>query len=226
MYRAKERGKARCELFDDAMRRPRRRAPRAGDRTARALERDELRLLYQPEVELDSGRIVGVEALLRWEHPCTARSRREVHPAGRAERPDRPDRRLGRARGVPRGGALARRVRPRRPDGRGQPVAAPARLDGARRRRSRDALERDRPRAVRALPRGHRERADGRHRGARETLAALKELGVRLAIDDFGVGHSSLMHLKQLLPVDMLKIDKSFVDGLTTTTRTARSSRP
>ena len=51
---------------------------------------------------------------------------------------------------------------------------------------------------------------------ARETLAALKELGVRLAVDDFGVGHASLKQLKQLLPVDILKIDKSFVDGVTT----------
>jgi len=51
---------------------------------------------------------------------------------------------------------------------------------------------------------------------ARESLAALKRLGVRLAVDDFGVGHASLKQLKQLLPVDILKIDKSFVDGVTT----------
>jgi EAL domain-containing protein (putative c-di-GMP-specific phosphodiesterase class I) len=51
---------------------------------------------------------------------------------------------------------------------------------------------------------------------ARETLAELKALGVLLAVDDFGVGHASLKQLKELLPVDLLKIDKSFVDGLTT----------
>src|SRR6185503_14660230 len=45
-------------------------------------------------------------------------------------------------------------------------------------------------------------------------LSELKGLGVRLAIDDFGVGHASLRHLRQLLPVDTLKIDKSFVDGI------------
>ena len=45
-------------------------------------------------------------------------------------------------------------------------------------------------------------------------LQGLKALGVRLAIDDFGVGYSSLSHLKYLLPVDVIKIDKSFVDGL------------
>ena len=45
-------------------------------------------------------------------------------------------------------------------------------------------------------------------------LERLKSLGVRLAIDDFGIGYSSLAQLKALLPVDTIKIDKSFVDGL------------
>jgi EAL domain-containing protein (putative c-di-GMP-specific phosphodiesterase class I) len=45
-------------------------------------------------------------------------------------------------------------------------------------------------------------------------LQRLKDLGVRLALDDFGVGHSSLSQLKVLVPVDTLKIDKSFIDGL------------
>jgi EAL domain-containing protein (putative c-di-GMP-specific phosphodiesterase class I) len=49
---------------------------------------------------------------------------------------------------------------------------------------------------------------------AHAILQGLKALGVRLAIDDFGVGYSSLSHLKYLLPVDVIKIDKSFVDGL------------
>ena len=45
-------------------------------------------------------------------------------------------------------------------------------------------------------------------------LDRLGALGVRLAVDDFGVGFASLAHLRQLLPVDTLKIDKSFVDGV------------
>jgi EAL domain-containing protein (putative c-di-GMP-specific phosphodiesterase class I) len=49
---------------------------------------------------------------------------------------------------------------------------------------------------------------------AHRILQGLKDLGVKLAIDDFGVGYSSLSHLKYLLPVDVIKIDKSFVDGL------------
>jgi EAL domain-containing protein (putative c-di-GMP-specific phosphodiesterase class I) len=47
-----------------------------------------------------------------------------------------------------------------------------------------------------------------------EALRKLKAIGVQLAVDDFGIGYSSLKHLKDLLPVDILKIDKSFVDGL------------
>ena len=59
---------------------------------------------------------------------------------------------------------------------------------------------------------------------AHRILQGLRALGVRLAIDDFGVGYSSLSHLKYLLPVDMIKIDKSFVDGLLDDGETARSS--
>jgi diguanylate cyclase (GGDEF)-like protein/PAS domain S-box-containing protein len=49
---------------------------------------------------------------------------------------------------------------------------------------------------------------------ANRTLAALKRIGVKLAIDDFGTGYSSLAHVRHLMPVDIVKIDRSFVAGL------------
>src|SRR5207244_2979926 len=68
MYSAKERGRARYELYDDAMR-ARAVARLHTERDLRlALERGELVLAYQPEIDLATGRITGVEALLRWDH--------------------------------------------------------------------------------------------------------------------------------------------------------------
>ena len=69
MYRAKELGKARCEVFDDSMREKAIERLDLEGGLRHALERGELKLLYQPQVDLDNGRIVGVEALIRWDHP-------------------------------------------------------------------------------------------------------------------------------------------------------------
>ena len=69
MYRAKERGGARTELFDSAMRENAVRAMRIEQELQRALEEDELRLYYQPGVDLGTGQVVSAEALVRWEHP-------------------------------------------------------------------------------------------------------------------------------------------------------------
>src|SRR5919109_521876 len=69
MYRAKERGGARTELFDVAMRERAVDALSIEQELQRGLARGELRLFYQPLVSLDSGEMVGAEALIRWEHP-------------------------------------------------------------------------------------------------------------------------------------------------------------
>ena len=69
MYRAKERGGARTELFDTAMRDNAVRAMRIEQELQQGLERGELELYLQPGVDLGTGQVVGAEALVRWEHP-------------------------------------------------------------------------------------------------------------------------------------------------------------
>ena len=77
MYRAKDRGRARYEVFDEGMRGRAIERLRVENDLRRALERDELRLEYQPVVSLRNFSIVGVEALLRWRHP----ERGEIPPS-------------------------------------------------------------------------------------------------------------------------------------------------
>ena len=69
MYRAKARGKARYEIFDPAMDLAARQRLRLENGLRRRLPRGELCVYYQPEVEIESGRLVGMEALVRWRHP-------------------------------------------------------------------------------------------------------------------------------------------------------------
>lgn len=214
MYRAKERGKARAEVFDATMRR------RAVERLElesglrEALTAGQLRVVYQPEVSLESGRIVAVEALLRWEHPLhgpisPARFipiaeqsglivpigawvlREACHEAARFN--------------AQRGGAdvvVAVNLSPRQLGATDLAATVRGALDDAGLPPSRLCLEITES-AVMADP-----------ESAIESLQMLKQLGVKLAIDDFGVGYSSLSHLRELLPVDVLKIDRSFIDGL------------
>jgi diguanylate cyclase (GGDEF)-like protein/PAS domain S-box-containing protein len=69
MYRAKETGKSRYEVFDDSMRERAMERLELESGLRHALDDGELRLVYQPLVTLDDGRVTGVEALLRWDHP-------------------------------------------------------------------------------------------------------------------------------------------------------------
>jgi diguanylate cyclase with GGDEF domain/EAL domain-containing protein len=69
MYRAKERGRARVEVFDETLRERVLRRLEVEHDLRHAVERGELRTFYQPKVRLDTGEVAGVEALVRWEHP-------------------------------------------------------------------------------------------------------------------------------------------------------------
>jgi diguanylate cyclase (GGDEF)-like protein len=214
MYRAKELGKSQCALFDDWLRdRSIERLELEGG-LRHALARDELRLLYQPEVALETGEIVAVEALLRWQHPehglispakfiPIAEQTGLIVPIGawvvrEACRVAAEWRREPGARDI----TMAVNLSPRQ-------LGAVDLVDTVR-----DALaDAELPPSCLCLEVTETALMNDMDT-ALAALGKLKELGVRLAIDDFGIGYSSLMHLKQLLPVDILKIDKAFVDGV------------
>jgi diguanylate cyclase (GGDEF)-like protein/PAS domain S-box-containing protein len=213
MYRAKELGKARCEVFDMSMR------ERAVERLdlegslRHALDRGELKMLYQPQVELATGRIVGAEALIRWYHPerglivppafiPIAEQTGMIVPIGAWVVEESCRQAAKWAATIDRELSVSVNVSPRQ-------LAAgdfPLIVESALRESGLDprllCLEITES-AVLADP-----------ESATYALERLKALGVRLAIDDFGIGYSSLAQLKALLPVDTIKIDKSFVDGL------------
>ena len=211
MYRAKEMGKSRCEVFDDSMRESAMERLELESGLRHALDDGELHLVYQPLVTLDDGRISGVEALLRWDHPIFG----VVAPLRFIS--------LAERNGliIPIGAWVLREAC-RQLAAWGDDALSVSVNVSARQLGSTDlvdvvraALE-DSGIAPRRLCLEITETAMMADPGAiGETLSALKALGVRLAVDDFGVGHASLRQLRALLPVDTLKIDKSFVDGIT-----------
>jgi EAL domain-containing protein (putative c-di-GMP-specific phosphodiesterase class I) len=210
MYRAKDRGKGRYEIFDEEMRADAVTRLETESALRRALERGELRLHFQPEVDLADGSIVCFEALIRWEHPV----RGLLLPAEFMPLAEE----TGLA--VPIGEWVLREACTEvGPWGTESPVRLSVNLS------SRQLAQPDLVATVRrALAETGTDPAAlcleitesaVMESGAATTaqLRALKSLGVRLAIDDFGTGYSSLMHLRQF-PVDVLKIDRAFVDGL------------
>jgi diguanylate cyclase (GGDEF)-like protein/PAS domain S-box-containing protein len=214
MYRAKERGRGRCELFDAAMRARAVRRLETERELRHALDRDEFELHYQPVVALGSGEIVGLEALVRWNHPDRglldpgefvpiAEDSGLIEPIGRWVQETASRQALG--------------WHELRPDQRP--------LDVAVNLSARQVAHRDLADSVREiLARTGLDPVNLRlevtesvlveeSATAIATLEALSEIGVRLVLDDFGTGYSSLAYLNRF-PFDALKIDRSFVDGL------------
>ena len=209
MYEAKDRGRNIWQFYEDRL------SSRVTERLKMenalrgAIERDELVLHYQPQVDLGSGTPMGVEALVRWNHPDLG-----LLPPSQfiqlAEECGLIDR-LGRwvlaeacrqmvewrrreldiseisvnlsVRQIERTGLIAEIAE----------VLASSGLEASRLKLelTESMIMRDPELAI-------------------QTLAALKDLGVKLSIDDFGTGHSSLAYLKRL-PLHQLKIDRAFV---------------
>jgi diguanylate cyclase (GGDEF)-like protein/PAS domain S-box-containing protein len=214
MYQAKEHGKAQLEFFDRSVR------SRAVERLELeaelrdALTAGQLSLAYQPEVMLsDTTRMFGVEALLRWQHPNLG----AISPARFIPVAEQSGLIVEIGEWVL--GEACRQAAAWRAGGHTDFVMAvnlsPRQLSSPQLAGVVEAALRDNALPPSALCLEITESAIMEDpEAAHRILQGLKGLGVRLAIDDFGVGYSSLSHLKYLLPVDVIKIDKSFVDGL------------
>ena len=209
MYRAKERGRGRYEVFDALTRERVDGRLRIEASLRGAASRGELRAFYQPLVQL-SGGIVGAEALLRWEHPAWGWMRPDefipiaeetdlILPIGEWILREA----CQQAAAWGSGDELSLSVnlsarqlsQPELPDVVRKAVAA-AGIDP--RRLALEITE------TALLENGE---------GPIARLRALKELGVQVVLDDFGAGYSSLTYLSRL-PIDVLKLDRSFVARL------------
>jgi diguanylate cyclase (GGDEF)-like protein len=214
MYRAKDRGKARCEIFDTAMHTRAVTLLRLESDLRRALEKDELCVYYQPIVSLASGELHGFEALVRWQHP----ERGIVAPDDFVP--------LAEETGLilPIGlrvlwDACSQLRKWQQYSLSNRDLIMSVNLSGKQLMQP-DLIER----IEEVL---HESQINPWHLKleitetvvmenpelAAVTLAKLRSLGVRLSIDDFGTGYSSLSYLNRF-PVDTLKIDRSFVTSM------------
>jgi diguanylate cyclase (GGDEF)-like protein/PAS domain S-box-containing protein len=213
LYRAKEKGRNRWELYDETMSVEARRRLDTEELLRTALDEDGLVLAYQPIVDLSDGRVTSVEALLRLRGSDgrlvapgkfieVAEETGLIVPVG-AGVLDRACRQAARWRQDGRGAGMqvAVNVSPRQLGSPGLPSQVRATL------------------AAWDLPGDHLclELTENALIDAgfvvRSSLAELKEMGVSIAIDDFGTGWSSLAYLRRF-PIDVVKIDRSFVSGL------------
>jgi diguanylate cyclase (GGDEF)-like protein len=214
MFLAKSRGRARYEIFDPSMELAARERLRLEMDLRRALSRGELRLYYQPEVEIESGRMVGMEALIRWEHP----ERGLISPAHFLAVAEETGLIVPIGRWVLR--EACRQAKEWHTKYRREiALMVSVNLSGKHLQQASLIDEVREVLATTGIDPGHLiiEITETVAMAGAETtieiLTKLKSLGVLLAIDDFGTGFSSLSYLKRF-PVDLLKIDKSFVDGV------------
>ena len=213
MYRAKDRGKARWELFDEAMRASALERVEIENALHRAIDREEFRVVYQPVVALTDGRCIGAEALVRWQHPerglltpgefvDLAEESGLIVPVGiwvldaACHQAAEWQAHVDAGEFVVSVNLSGRQLaHPDTPDHVAHALATsgidPARL------------------ALEITESVLMDDADT----TMAAIGALKDLGVGLSIDDFGTGYSSLGYLKRF-PVDTVKIDRSFVAGL------------
>lgn len=214
MYRAKDQGRNTYQLYSPAMNVSQLERLSLESNLRHALERDEFIVHFQPQVELRSGRVVGMEALVRWRHPewglvsparfiPVAEETGLIIPIGeRVLRAACAQNRMWQEQGVPpfRMSVNLSARQFQQPDLKAM-VARVLRETGLDARwldleLTESLLMSDADRTV-------------------ATLNALHAMGIGLALDDFGTGYSSLSYLKRY-PIDTIKIDQSFVRHITT----------
>jgi diguanylate cyclase (GGDEF)-like protein len=212
MYTAKNAGKQRHEVYQPSMHAAVMRRHRLRDDLERAVERGELIVELQPIVELETGNISAAEALVRWNHPENGRMAPRdfidvAEETGQVMEVDRfvLEHACQLAARWPSGeaGAVDLHVNV-------SPRELPRPELVARVSEALEATGLSPGRLVLEIT------ESGLMRDPRVVLGrlqALREIGVRLAIDDFGTGYSSLSYLRWM-PIDVLKMDKSFVDDL------------
>ena len=214
MYRAKNDGKARHVVFDGDMNVEVMRRLELDTALRRAIERNELRLVYQPIVSLDTMAIERVEALVRWHHP----ERGLVSPAEFIPLAEETGLILSIGRWVLDAACRqARRWKEEIPSASELVMS----VNFSPRQFQQPGLVEEVDRVLRNTGLNPRHLELEITEGAvtkdadvaRVTLQQLRALGISLAIDDFGTGYSSLAYLKRF-PVNVLKVDQSFVRGL------------
>lgn len=210
MYQAKESGKNTYQVYTSELERKNARKMNLEKALQRAIENEEFSLHYQPQVELESGRIVGLEALVRWTHP-------ELGPVSPAEFIP-----LGEETGkiVPIGEwVLTLACRQYKLWEKAGLPAVPISVNVSAKQLTLDFVstvsrvleEYDMTPCTLEL-----EITESVMQNVEESaiiLNELKSLGVQISLDDFGTGYSSLNYLAHL-PIDKIKIDKSFIDDI------------
>jgi diguanylate cyclase (GGDEF)-like protein/PAS domain S-box-containing protein len=212
LYEAKARGRNNFQFYDESFTEKTERKFKLGNALRTACINDELELVYQPKVELTSGNIIGAEALLRWRHPELGL----LTPDSFISLAEENGTIIEIGRWVIATAAQAAAVWN---TGRRDILKVAVNLS------ARQFIQNNLVDQVRqALETAGCQPAWFEceitesllltdERSVQQTLQELHSLGVSIAIDDFGTGHSALAYLRRF-PIDVLKIDRSFISGM------------